>query len=57
MEQSQNTIDEKMAQMVLIMAENSQNEQILNSMGIRTPADVKKMTVAQYGDFARRCNQ
>ena len=57
MEQSQNTIDEKMAQMVLIMAENSQNAQILNSMGIRTPADVKKMTVAQYGDFARRCNQ
>ena len=57
MEQSQNTIDEKMAQMVLVMAENSQNAQILNSMGIRTPADVKKMTVAQYGDFARRCNQ
>ena len=57
MEQSQNTIDEKMAQMVLIMAENSQNAQILNSMGVRTPADVKKMTVAQYGDFARRCNQ
>ena len=57
MEQSQNTIDEKMAQMVLIMAENTQNAQILNSMGIRTPADVKKMTVAQYGDFARRCNQ
>ena len=57
MEQSQNTIDEKMAQMVLIMAEDEKNKSVLNSMGIRTPADVKKMTVAQYGDFARRCNQ
>ena len=57
MEQSQNTIDEKMAQMVLIMAEDGKNKSVLNSMGIRTLADVKKMTVAQYGDFARRCNQ
>lgn len=57
MEQSQNTIDEKMAQMVLVMAEDEKNKSVLNSMGIRTPADVKKMTVAQYGDFARRCNQ
>ena len=57
MEQSQNTIDEKMAQMVLIMAEDEKNKSVLNSMGIRTPAEVKRMTMQQYGDFARRCNQ
>lgn len=57
MEQSQNTIDEKMAQMVLIMAEDEKNKSVLNSMGIHTPAEVKRMTIAQYGDFARRCNQ
>lgn len=57
MEQAQNTIDDKMAQMVLTLAEDAKNKEVLNSMGIRTPADVKKMTVAQYGDFARRCNQ
>lgn len=57
MEQSQNTIDEKMVQMVLIMAENEKNKSVLNSMGIHTPSDVKRMTVQQYGDFARRCNQ
>lgn len=57
MEQSQNTIDEKMAQMVLVMAEDEKNKSVLNSMGIHTPAEVKRMTIAQYGDFARRCNQ
>lgn len=56
MEQAQNTIDEKMAQMVLTMAETPKNKEILNAMGIHTPADVKKMTMQQYGDFARRCN-
>ena len=57
LEQSQNTIDEKMAQMVLVMAEDEKNKSVLNSMGIHTPAEVKRMTIAQYGDFARRCNQ
>lgn len=57
MEQSQNTIDEKMAQMVLVMAEDEKNKSVLNSMGIHTPAEVKRMTMQQYGDFARRCNQ
>ena len=57
MEQSQNTIDDKMAQMVLTLAEDAKNKEVLNSMGIRTPADVKRMTMQQYGDFARRCNQ
>lgn len=57
MEQFQNTIDEKMAQMVLVMAEDEKNKSVLNSMGIHTPAEVKRMTIAQYGDFARRCNQ
>ena len=57
MEQAQNTIDDKMAQMVLVMAEDAKNKEVLNSMGIRTPADVKRMTMQQYGDFARRCNQ
>ena len=50
------TIDEKMAQMVLAMAEESKNKEVLNAMGIRTPADVKKMTMTQYAEFARRCN-
>ena len=57
MEQAQNTIDDKMAQMVLTLAEDAKNKEVLNSMGIRTPADVKRMTMQQYGDFARRCNQ
>lgn len=57
MEQSQNTIDEKLAQMVLVMAEDEKNKSVLNSMGIHTPAEVKRMTIAQYGDFARRCSQ
>ena len=50
------TIDEKMAQMVLTMAEEQKNKEVLNAMGIRTPADVKKMTMTQYAEFARRCN-
>ena len=50
------TIDEKMAQMVLAMAEEQKNKEVLNAMGIRTPADVKKMTMTQYAEFARRCN-
>lgn len=51
------TIDEKMAQMVLTMAEEQKNKDVLNAMGIRTPADVKKMTMTQYAEFARRCNE
>lgn len=50
------TIDDKMAQMVLTMAEEQKNKEVLNAMGIRTPADVKKMTMTQYAEFARRCN-
>lgn len=56
MEKAQTTIDEKMAQMVLTMAENAKCKSILNDMGFSTPADVKKMTMQQYSDFARRCN-
>ena len=56
MEQSQNTIDEKMAQMVLTMAENAQNKEVLNAMGIKTKRDIKAMTMEQYSEFARRCN-
>ena len=56
MEQAQTTIDEKMAQMVLTMAETPKNKEILNAMGIHTPAEVKRMTMEQYSDFARRCN-
>lgn len=57
MDNAQNTIDEKMAQMVLTLAEDAKNKEVLNSMGIHTPAEVKRMTMQQYGDFARRCNQ
>lgn len=56
MEQAQTTIDDKMAQMVLTMVETPKNKEILNSMGIHTPAEVKRMTMEQYSDFARRCN-
>lgn len=56
MDEAQNTIDEKMAQMVLTMAETPVNKAVLNEMGITTKGDVKKMTMAQYSDFARRCN-
>ena len=56
MDQAQTTIDEKMAQMVLTLVEEAKNKEILNAMGIHTPADVKKMTMQQYSDFARRCN-
>lgn len=55
MDQAQTTIDEEMAQMVLTMAENAKCKIILNDMGFSTPADVKKMTMQQYSDFARRC--
>lgn len=56
MDQAQTTIDEKMAQMVLTLVETPKNKEILNAMGIHTPADVKRMTMEQYSDFARRCN-
>lgn len=56
MEKAQTTIDDKMAQMVLTLVETPKNKEILNSMGIHTPADVKRMTMEQYSDFARRCN-
>lgn len=56
MDEAQNTIDEKMAQMVLTMAETPVNKSVLNEMGITTKGDVKKMTMAQYSEFARRCN-
>ena len=55
-EEDEKTIDDKMAQMVLTMAEEQKNKDVLNAMGIRTPADVKKMTMTQYAEFARRCN-
>ena len=56
MEDAQNTIDDKMAQMVLTMAENAQNKEVLNAMGIKTKRDIKAMTMEQYSEFARRCN-
>ena len=49
-------IDDKMAQMVLAMAEDEKCKSILNSMGIVTPKDVKNMTMEQYSEFARKCN-
>jgi len=57
MEESQNTIDDKMAQMVLTMAENAQNKEVLNAMGIKTKRDIKAMTMEQYSEFIRRCNE
>lgn len=56
MDDAQKPIDEKMVQMVLTMAENASCKEILNTMGFSTKGDVKKMTMEQYADFARRCN-
>ena len=56
MEDAQNTIDDKMAQMVLTMAENAQNKEVLHAMGIKTKRDIKAMTMEQYSEFIRRCN-
>jgi len=56
MDEAQKPIDEKMAQMVLTMAENAQNKEVLNAMGIKTKRDIKAMTMEQYSEFARRCN-
>ena len=56
MDEAQKPIDEKMVQMVLTMAETEANKAVLNGMGIKTKGDVKKMTMAQYSEFVRRCN-
>lgn len=56
MEEAQNTIDESMVQMVLTMAENAQNKEVLHEMGIKTKRDIKAMTMEQYSEFIRRCN-
>ena len=55
-ESKNDTIDEKMVQMVLTMAEDEKCKGVLNSMGITTPKEVKQMTMEQYAEFARRCN-
>ena len=55
-ESKDTTIDEKMVQMVLTMAEEEKCKGVLNSMGITTPKEVKQMTMEQYAEFARRCN-
>lgn len=49
-------IEPKTAEMVLTMAETPKNKAILNEMGIKTKADIKRMTNDQYSDFIRRCN-
>lgn len=56
MDDAQNTIDDKMAQMVLTMAENAQNKEALHAMGIKTKRDIKAMTMEQYSEFIRRCD-
>lgn len=56
MEDAQNTIDESMVQMVLTIAETPANKEVLHAMGIKTKRDIKAMTMEQYSEFARRCN-
>lgn len=56
MEESQNTIDESMVQMVLTIAETPANKEVLHAMGIKTKRDIKAMTMEQYSEFIRRCN-
>ncbi len=56
MEESQNTIDESMVQMVLTIAETPANKEVLHAMGIKTKRDIKAMSMEQYSEFIRRCN-
>ena len=56
MEDAQNTIDESMVQMVLTIAETPANKEVLHAMGIKTKRDIKAMTMEQYSEFIRRCN-
>lgn len=56
MEESQNTIDESTVQMVLTIAETPANKEVLHAMGIKTKRDIKAMTMEQYSEFIRRCN-
>ena len=56
MEDAQNTIDESTVQMVLTIAETPANKEVLHAMGIKTKRDIKAMTMEQYSEFARRCN-
>ena len=56
MEEAQNTIDESMVQMVLTIAETTANKEVLHAMGIKTKRDIKAMTMEQYSEFIRRCN-
>lgn len=56
MEDAQNTIDESMVQMVLTIAETPANKEALHAMGIKTKRDIKAMTMEQYSEFIRRCN-
>lgn len=56
MEDAQKTIDESMVQMVLTIAETPANKEVLHAMGIKTIRDIKAMTMEQYSEFIRRCN-
>lgn len=56
MEDAQNTIDESTVQMVLTIAETPANKEVLHAMGIKTIRDIKAMTMEQYSEFIRRCN-
>ena len=56
MNDAQNTIDESMVQMVLTIAETPANKEVLHAMGIKTIRDIKAMTMEQYSEFIRRCN-
>ena len=56
MEDAQKTIDESMVQMVLTIAETPANKEVLHAMGIKTKRDIKAMTMEQYSEFIRRCN-
>ena len=56
MEDAQNTIDESTVQMVLTIAETPANKEVLHAMGIKTKRDIKAMTMEQYSEFIRRCN-
>lgn len=56
MDDAQKTIDESMVQMVLTIAETPANKEVLHAMGIKTKRDIKAMTMEQYSEFIRRCN-
>lgn len=56
MDTANNTIDADTVETVLELVEKPKSKSILNEMGIKTKADIKRMTNAQFSEYVRRYN-